>query len=87
MRERIAARFYRTSDRTHVTRIRWRKKERIEWRESAVDSAQRFYGYLEKGDLTSAYSALITLYDLREFAWTTYLDASRAFLARVQLKP
>lgn len=86
MRERVAARFYRTSDRTHHTKIRWTKKERAEWMQTVSDTATRFYAYVERGDLKSAFSALMTLHGLRDIAWTTYLDASRTFLAHVQFK-
>lgn len=59
MRERIAARFYRSSDRTHTTPIRWTKKERAEWEAQQREHAVRVIQMVAQGNLREAHASLV----------------------------
>jgi hypothetical protein len=58
-RDRVAARFYKSSDRTHITKIRWTKQEREVWAQDIRDSAARMRKHMENGDLNNACAALL----------------------------
>lgn len=80
-RKRVIVWKYRSSDRTHVTRVRWTKAECAEWRQSGEETMERFHQYLKCGDMPSALSCVISLRDFPGCNALAY-DATRAFIER-----
>lgn len=86
-RARVAARFYKSSDRTHITKIRWLKHEREEWEDSSRCSAARVHQYIESGDVRSALGVLFYLEQLEAHGISTieHREARDAFMLSCHL--
>jgi hypothetical protein len=84
-RNRVAARFYKSSDRTHITKIRWTKKEREEWKAQSREQAMRALASILSGDLRNALAILLSLAQLEAHGISTieHLEARDAFFACV----
>lgn len=86
-RKRVAARFYKSSDRTHITPIRWLKKEREEWEQDSRDTALRVREHMGRGDTKSALAALLHLERLEAYGISTaaHIVVRREFMSAVAL--
>lgn len=86
-RDRIVARFYKSSDRTHITRIRWTKEERAQWEQDQRDTFARMISHLDRGDVKSALAALTHIVSLQAVSIFTVesINARNEFLRRVRI--
>jgi hypothetical protein len=87
-RERVAARFYKSSDRTHITKIRWTKRERAEWEQDCRDTAVRLLNHIENNDVRSAFAAMLHIEHLGAVGIGTMesRDACYEFMRRCMLR-